>query len=143
MILALLRNRSLPGWMAGHAQVLIVYLAVPSIVVLLAALTCRVVVTRRSLARRVRLVVLAPDSFAPTLDGVLRCAAPLSRVRGVVGGWLDPGASAVRVLLDSSEGAMRYSLVVPERSLPAIRSALSNYDRIQVRVAAPKQSAVS
>ncbi len=141
MLLALLRNRSLPGWVAGHAQVLIVYAAIPSTVVLLAALTCRVVVTRRALARRVRLVVLAPDSFAPTLDGVLRCAAQLSRVRRVVGGWLDPRATAVRVLLDSSEGAMRYSLVVPERALPAIRSALSNYDRVQVRLADPEPPA--
>jgi hypothetical protein len=141
MLLALLRNRSLPGWVAGHAQVLIVYAAIPSIVVGLAALTCRVVVTRRALSRRVRLVVLAPDSFAPTLDGVLRCAAQLSRVRRVVGGWLDPRASAVRVLLDSSEGAMRYSLVVPERALPAIRSALSNYDRVQVRLADPEPPA--
>ncbi len=141
MLLALLRNRSLPGRVAGHAQVLIVYAAIPSTLVLLAALTCRVVVTRRALSRRVRLVVLAPDSFAPTLDGVLRCAAQLSRVRRVVGGWLDPRASAVRVLLDSSEGAMRYSLVVPERALPAIRSALSNYDRVQVRLADPEPPA--
>ena len=28
MLLALLRNRSLPSWMAGHAQVLIVYLVI-------------------------------------------------------------------------------------------------------------------
>jgi hypothetical protein len=136
--LALLRDRELPAWLARHAEVLIAYAAVPVTLVLLAALTCRVVVTRRALSRRVRLVVLAPDSFAPTLDGVLRCAAQLSRVRRVVGGWLDPRASAVRVLLDSSEGAMRYSLVVPERALPAIRSALSNYDRVQVRLADPE-----
>lgn len=137
-LLALLRNRALPAWVVQHAEALTAYVAVPGGVALLAALTCRVVVTRRSLARRVRLVVLAPDSFAPTLDGVLRCAAQLSRVRRVVGGWLDPRASAVRVLLDSSEGAMRYSLVVPERALPAIRSALSNYDRVQVRLAGPE-----
>ncbi len=139
VLLALLRSRVLlPAWFAQHAEVLTLYLAVPAIVVLLAALTCRVVVTRRALARRVRLVVLAPDSFAPTLDGVLRCAAQLSRVRRLVGGWLDPRASAVRVLLDASDGAMRYSLVVPERALPAIRSALSNYDRVQVRRADPE-----
>ncbi len=136
--LALLRDRELPTWLARHAEVLIAYAAVPVTLVLLAALTCRVVVTRRALSRRVRLVVLAPDSFAPTLDGVLRCAAQLSRVRRLVGGWLDPRASAVRVLLDNSEGAMRYSLVVPERALPAIRSALSNYDRVQVRRADPE-----
>ncbi len=139
--LVLFRDRELPAWLFRHAEVLIAYAAVPVTLVLLAALTCRVVVTRRALSRRVRLVVLAPDSFAPTLDGVLRCAAQLSRVRRVVGGWLDPRASAVRVLLDSSEGAMRYSLVVPERALPAIRSALSNYDRVQVRLADPEPPA--
>jgi hypothetical protein len=139
VLLALLRSRELlSAWLASHADVLTLYLAVPAIVVLLAALTCRVVVTRRALSRRVRLVVLAPDSFAPTLDGVLRCAAQLSRVRRLVGGWLDPHASAVRVLLDASDGAMRYSLVVPERALPAIRSALSNYDRVQIRRADPE-----
>jgi hypothetical protein len=136
--LALLRDRELPAWIVQHAEVLIAYAAVPVMLVLLAALTCRVVVTRRALSRRVRLVVLAPDSFSPTLDGVLRCAAQLSRVRRLIGGWLDPRASAVRVLLDGSEGAMRYSLVVPERALPAIRSALSNYDRVQVRRAHPE-----
>ncbi len=136
--LALLRDRELPAWLALHAEALVAYAAVPVTLLLLAALTCRVVVTRRALSRRVRLVVLAPDSFAPTLDGVLRCAAQLSRVRRLVGGWLDPRASAVRVLLDNSEGAMRYSLVVPERALPAIRSALSNYDRVQVRRADPE-----
>lgn len=136
--LALLRSRELPAWVAQHTGSLTLYVAAPIAVVVLAALTCRVVVTRRSLARRVRLVVLAPDSFSPTLDGVLRCAAQLSRVRRLVGGWLDPRASAVRVLLDNSDGAMRYSLVVPERSLPAIRSALGNYDRVQVRRADPE-----
>jgi hypothetical protein len=137
--LALLRSRELPAWVAQHTGSLTLYVAAATAVVVLAALTCRVVVTRRSLARRVRLVVLAPDSFSPTLDGVLRCAAQLSRVRRLVGGWLDPRASAVRVLLDGSEdGAMRYSLVVPERALPAIRSALSNYDRVQVRRAHPE-----
>jgi hypothetical protein len=134
---ALLGGRGLPGWFEQHAASLLGYLVVPAVLVLLAALTSRVVVTRRGLARRVRLVVLAPDSFAPTLDGVLRCAAQFSRVRRLVGGWLDPRASAVRVLLDSSDGAMRYSLEVPERSLPAIRSALGNYDRVQVRRADP------
>jgi hypothetical protein len=112
---------------------------VPVLVVLVAVLTCRVVVTRRSLRRRVRLVVLAPDAFAPTLDSVLRCAAQLSRVRRLTSGWLDPRASAVRVLLDTTEqGQMRYSLILPERALPAVRSALGNYDRVQLRPAEPE-----
>jgi hypothetical protein len=111
------------------------YGLISATVISLALLTCRVVVTRRALPRRVRLAVLAPDSFAPTLDAVVRFASQLSRVRRFAGGWFDPGASSVRVLLDGTrEGAMRYSLIVPARSLPAIRSALSNYNQVQLRV---------
>jgi hypothetical protein len=101
----------------------------------LGLLAGRVVATRRSLASRTRLVVLAPDSFDPSLDAVLRCAAQLSRVRRLVGGWFDPRARAVRVLLDTDpDGRMRYSLSVPERALPAVRSALGVFDRVQAQV---------
>jgi hypothetical protein len=100
---------------------------------------CRVAASRRTLASRTRLVVLAPDSFDPSLDAVLRFASQLSRVRRMVGGWLDPRAQAVRVLLDcDEEGRMRYSLVVPERALPAVRSALGAFDRVQAQVPAPE-----
>ncbi len=109
-------------------------LLLPLASLLLALLTARIVVTRRSLASRTRLVVLAPDSFDPSLESVLRCAAQLSRVRRLVGGWLDVRASAVRVLLDTDgDGRMRYSLIVPRRALPAIRAALGGYDRVQAR----------
>ncbi len=136
---ALVHHRDLPAWVARHAALPLICATGGSAVLLLAALTCRVVVTRRAVRRRVRLVVLAPDSFAPTLDAVLRFSAQLSRVRRLRGGWFDAGASAVRVMLDGShEGAMRYSLLVPERSLPAIRSALSNYSQVQVRRVDPE-----
>jgi hypothetical protein len=99
-----------------------------------ALLACRVVASRRTLASRTRLVVLAPDSFDPSLDTVLRFAAQLSRVRRVVGGWFDRRAQAVRVLLDCDpDGRMRYSLIVPMRALPAIRSALGAFDRVQIQ----------
>jgi hypothetical protein len=102
---------------------------------LVGAVVARVLASRRSLASRTRLVVLAPDSFDPSLDAVLRCAAQLSRVRRLVGGWLDPRARAVRVLLDNDEeGRMRYSLSVPERALPAVRSALGVFDRVQAHL---------
>jgi hypothetical protein len=98
-------------------------------------IAARVVASRRSLESRTRLVVLAPDSFDPSPDAVLRFAAQLSRVRRLVGGWLDPRARAVRVLLDADEeGRMRYSLCVPERALPAVRSALGVFDRVQAQV---------
>jgi hypothetical protein len=114
--------------------------ALPAVAVIVSVgVAARVVASRRSLASRARLVVLAPDSFDPSLDAVLRCAAQLSRVRRLVGGWLDPRARAVRVLLDTDpEGRMRYSLVVPERALPAVRAALGAYDRVQARVLEPE-----
>ena len=102
---------------------------------MVAVLAVRVVATRRSLASRTRLVVLAPDSFDPSLEAVLRCAAQLSRVRRLVGGWLDPRARAVRVLLDTDpQGRMRYSLSVPESALPALRAALGVFDRLQTQI---------
>src|ERR1700730_14615183 len=127
--------------LAGPVQVAagIAPLAPGVLVLLLLGLSAsRVVASRRSLASRTRLVVLAPDSFDPSLDAVLRCAAQLSRVRRLVGGWLDPRARAVRVLLASDgEGRMRYSLSVPGRALPAVRSALGVYDRVQAHVIEP------
>src|ERR1035437_2036575 len=75
--------------LAGPAQVAagVAPLALGVLVLLLLGLSaCRVVASRRSLASRTRLVVLAPDSFDPSVDAVLRCAAQLSRVRRLVGG---------------------------------------------------------
>ncbi len=126
----------------------VIALALPALlgVLLIAAVlaAARVVATRRSLASRQRLVVLAPDTFDPGLDAVIRSAAHLSRARRLVGNWLDPGARAVRVLLDTDEeGRMRYSLSVPRSALPAVRSALMVYDRVQARLepeAAPTAS---
>jgi hypothetical protein len=87
--------------------------------------------TQQALPSRVRLSVLAPDSFDPSMDAVLRFASQLSRGRG---GWFERRASAVRITLDASpDGKMRYSLTVPRASLPALRSALSSYDRVQIR----------
>ena len=126
--------------LAHQAQEVLPLVLIPASLLAMVALVCRVVVTRRSLASRVRLVVFAPDTFDPSLDAVLRCAAQLSRVRRLVGGWLDPRARAVRVLLDCDEdGRMRYSLSVPERALPAVRSALGAFDRVQVQVIDEKQ----
>ena len=115
---ALAGSHRVSGGVAQAAAALVlVVIAVASAAAVL--FTVRVVVTRRALARRVRLVVLAPDSFAPSMDGVLRCAAQLSRVRRLVGGWFDRRASAVRVLLDTDgEGADALLTVVPGRSLP-------------------------
>ena len=103
--------------------------------VVLCYLLVRFIVVCGALEERVSVVVLAPDSFDPVLQDVVRFAAQLSRVR--VWGWSD--RSAVRVLLDADEeGRMRYSLTVPSSALPALRSALSVYDRVQIRAATIK-----
>ena len=129
---------------ASPAIALAVPVLVVGVVLLIVLAAARVVVTRRSLASRQRLVVLAPDTFDPSLDAVMRSAAHLSRARRLVGNWLDPGARAVRVLLDTDEeGRLRYSLSVPRGALPAVRSALMVYDRVQARLepeAAPPPS---
>ena len=119
-----------PGGMLALAAVVLL--------MLVSLAVARAVATRRGLARRVTVVVLAPDSFDPGLDAVLRFASQLSRVRRLVGGWLDPRASAVRVLIDNDPtGRMRYCLSLSGRSLPALRTALSAYDRVQIRPANP------
>jgi len=87
--------------------------------------------TRKALGSRVRILVLAPDSFDPSLDGVLRFASQLSRSPG---GWFERRAKALRITLDSTgDGQMRYSLTLARSSLPGLRSALSAYDRVQIR----------
>jgi hypothetical protein len=114
-------------------------LLLPLAVLVAAAVVARIVTTRRALRSRTRLVILAPDSFDPSLDAVTRFASQLSRVRRLVGGWLDPRARAVRVLMDvDEEGRLRYSLCVPERALPAVRSALGVFDRVQAQVLEPE-----
>ena len=114
-----------------------ILLAVLVFLVLVVFLLLRVLFTRRGLRRRVGMVVLAPDSFEVGLDEVLRFAGQLSRVHRAVGGSFDRGASAVRVLLDKDpDGRMRYSLLVPRRALPVLRSALSAYHGVEIRPAA-------
>jgi hypothetical protein len=134
-VASLLSRGSAVGAPAGRVVGLAVPAMIGGLVLALALGVARVIVTRRSLASRQRLVVLAPDTFDPSVDAVLRCAAHLSRVRRLVGSWLDPGARAVRVLLDTDEeGRMRYSLSVPRGALPAVRAALAVYDRVQARL---------
>lgn len=139
----LTHSPSLPRLTAGSAPLGLSVL-LGAIVLGGVLLAVRVLASRRSLKSRTRLVVLAPDSFDPSLDAILRCAAQLSRVRRLVGGWLDPRARAVRVTLDGDpEGRMRYSLSIPERALPAVRAALGVYDRVQAHVLEPEPESPS
>jgi hypothetical protein len=90
--------------------------------------------TRRTLASRVSLVVLAADEFDPSEEAVLRAASQLSRVRRAVLGWLDVRASAVRLRLDSAgAGRMVYRVEVASRSRPVVRTALASLGDLELR----------
>lgn len=138
LVVSVIGSAGSPAGLLGWAAAVAPLIGLPLSALAVVGCVCRLMATRRSLASRTRMLVLAPDSFDPTLDAVLRCAAQLSRVRRLVGGWLDPRARAVRVLLDCDpQGRMRYSLSVPEQALPAVRSALAAFDRVQVQVIEP------
>jgi hypothetical protein len=134
-VASLLSSATRAGALVGSIVGLALPVLLGGLVLPLGLAAARLAATRRSLASRQRLVVLASDTFDPSLDAVIRSAAHLSRVRRLVGNWLDPGARAVRVLLDTDqEGRMRYSLSVPRSALPAVRAALMVYDRVQARL---------
>ncbi len=114
-----------------HFLVAVEPIAYSLMVVMVFLLVVRFRRTRRALPSRVRVLVLAPDSFDPSLDTVLRFASQLSRSPG---GWFERRAKAIRINLDSTpDGQMRYSLTLARSSLPGLRSALSAYDRVQIR----------
>lgn len=99
--------------------------------VLLGAL--RTVATRRTLRSRIRLTLVPSDSFDPPLEAIARFAAQLTRTRRTVGGWLDPRASAVRVLIITlPDGSVRYALEVPARARPALEAAASTYAEVEL-----------
>jgi hypothetical protein len=90
--------------------------------------------TRRTLASRISLVVLAADEFDPSEEAVLRAASQLARVRRAVLGWLDVRASAVRLRLDSAgAGRMVYRVEVASRSRTVVRTALASLGDLELR----------
>jgi hypothetical protein len=89
-------------------------------------------------------LLLPSEEFDPPLEAVVRFAGQLARLRPVVGGWLDPRARALRVLIDSDpSGRLRYSLEVPEASLGLLRTALGTYEQVEIRDPDPEAAAPS
>jgi len=111
--------------------------ALPLLLALAAAVlglvVIRVVVTRRTLRSRIRLTLVPADTFDPPLDAVTRFASQLTRTRRAIGGWLDPRASAVRVLIATGpDGVVRYALEVPSRARPALEAAAQIYAEVEL-----------
>lgn len=127
----------------------------PSVAPLLAALgvlglalaLARWLVTRRTLRSRSSVAVVPADEFDPSPEALIRFASQLTRTRRSVRGWLDPGASSVRVrLAPDPDGRLVYLLEVPARSQPLLRSALRSYEGLELRDASevlPEQMAGS
>lgn len=96
-------------------------------------IAARLLVTRRTLASRTRLRLVASDGFDPSPEAVVRFAAQLSRTRRTVAGWLDPRASAVRVLITAGpDGILRYALEAAARARPVLDAAAQAYAGIEL-----------
>jgi len=126
-----------PRW----AQSLAELASRPATVTLVAALvmfalvvfTARLVVTRRTLDRRVRLLVVPADSFDPSPEAIASFASGLSRSRRAVRGMLDAPASAVRVEFDADDaGRLRYAIELPDHARGALRTAAAAYHGVDI-----------
>ncbi len=148
-VLVLVAVRNAHKWLqqlwSGTRSPLELLLAHPLLVVgaLLAGAglgTARVLATRRTLGSRTRLVLLPSEDFDPSVEAVVRFAGQLARLRPTVGGWLDPRARALRVLIDSDPtGRLCYSLEAPARSVGLLRTALGTYEQVELRDPDPPQ----
>jgi len=74
----------------------------------------------------------------------VRFAGQLARLRPTVGGWLDPRARALRVLIESDPaGRLRYSVEAPARSVGLLRTALGTYEQVELRDPGPAPPAAT
>jgi hypothetical protein len=105
--------------------------------VVTAAVLLRAVLTRRALASRVTLDLLACEDFDPTPEDIEQLVAGLGRVRPR-GGWLTRPASAVRFeIVTDAEGLVRFRISAPGHSRPALESALAAYPGVELHDPAP------
>jgi hypothetical protein len=103
----------------------------------------RLVLTRRALASRVTLDLLAAEDFDPTSEDIEQLVAGLGRV-GPRGGWLTRAAGAVRFeIATDSEGLVRYRLSALGRSRAALESALAAYPGVELHDPAPDPEPVA
>jgi hypothetical protein len=108
-----------------------------------AVVLLRAVLTRRALASRVTLDLLAPEEFDPTSEEVEQLVASLGRVRPR-GGWLTRPASAVRFeIVTDADGLVRLRVSAPGRSRPALKSALAAYPGVELHDPAPDPGPVT
>jgi hypothetical protein len=108
-----------------------------------AVVVLRAVLTRRALASRVTLDLLASDEFDPTSEDAEQLVAGLGRVRPR-GGWFTRPASAVRFeVVTDADGLVRFRISAPGRSRPALESALAAYPGVELHDPAPDPGPVT
>ncbi len=90
--------------------------------------------TRRTLATRTAVAVVPADEFDPKAEAVQRFAAELARSDRSLRGWFDRRARALRVrLTNDRKGRLVYLLEVPARSHELLRTALRDYEGVELR----------
>jgi len=90
--------------------------------------------TRRTLATRTAVAVVPADEFDPQAEAVQRFAAELARSDRSLRGWFDRRARALRVrLTNDRKGRLVYLLEVPARSRELLRTALRDYEGVELR----------
>jgi hypothetical protein len=110
-----------------------------ALLIALALVSLRLVLSRRALRSRVQFELLPADTFDPSLDAIRRFAVQLARTRrGFLLGWLERSGSAVRILIvPDRQGVLRYRLEVPERARTALGAALTAYSQLEARECDP------
>jgi hypothetical protein len=90
--------------------------------------------TRRTLATRTAVAVVPADEFDPKTEAVQRFAAELARSDRSLHGWFDRRARALRVrMTNDRKGRLVYLLEVPARSHELLRTALRDYEGVELR----------
>ncbi|MBS1887565.1 MAG: hypothetical protein JSU06_10290 [Actinobacteria bacterium] len=96
--------------------------------------THRLIATRRTLRSRRATAIVPADEFDADHQAVLRFAALLAATERRIGGWVDRGATAIRITLTGDpDGRLVYLLEAPERMTGALRAALEGFDGVELR----------
>jgi hypothetical protein len=123
-----------PGQLLHAAARTLAPLALAAIAIASALAPQRYLATRRALRKRVAAAVIPADQFEARPEAVLRFAAELARTDRGLRGFLDRRACAVRVALtNDGEGRLLYILEVPARARQLIRTALREYEGVELR----------
>ena len=123
-----------PGELLESAALSLAPFALGAIAIAAALAPQRFLATRRALRKRIVTAVVPADEFEAKPETVLRFATELARADRSVRGWFERRAGSLRVgLINDNEGRLVYLLNFPARSRELLRSALREYEGVEVR----------